>query len=122
MKTSMFPSIFLGNLLVSYIPAPTYARHVSASSCRLWSFCSGPCTSAKLSEWCLTLCNPRDCNPPGSPVHGIFQARIWSGLPFPSPEDLPEAGIEPASLISPALVGAFFTTSALFWPERCKKL
>ena len=30
-------------------------------------------------------------------VHGISQARIWSGLPFPSPGDFPDPGIEPAS-------------------------
>ena len=36
----------------------------------------------------------------------------WSGLPCPPPEDLPNPGIEPASLMSPALAGRFFTTSA----------
>ena len=36
----------------------------------------------------------------------------WSGLPFPSPGDLPDPGIEPASLMSPAVAGGFFTTSA----------
>ena len=36
----------------------------------------------------------------------------WSGLPFPSPGDLPDAGIEPSSLMSPALAGGFFTASA----------
>ena len=36
----------------------------------------------------------------------------WSGLPFPTPEDLPDLGIEPLSLESPELVGGFFTTSA----------
>ena len=35
----------------------------------------------------------------------------WSGLPFPSPGDLPNPGIEPAPLASPALAGRFFTTS-----------
>ena len=34
----------------------------------------------------------------------------WSGLPFPSPEDLPDPGIEQVSLASPALAGGFFTT------------
>ena len=34
---------------------------------------------------------------PGSSVHGIFQARVLSGLPFPSPGNLPNAGIEPGS-------------------------
>ena len=36
----------------------------------------------------------------------------WSGLPFPSPGNLRDPGIEPASLTSPALAGGFFTTSA----------
>ena len=35
----------------------------------------------------------------------------WSGLPFPSPGDLPTLGIKPSSLISPALAGGFFTAS-----------
>ena len=37
----------------------------------------------------------------------------WSGLPFPSPGDRPNSGIEPASLVSYALAGAFFTTAPL---------
>ena len=32
----------------------------------------------------------------------------WSGLPFPTPRDLPDPGIEPASLASPPLAGRFF--------------
>ena len=35
-----------------------------------------------------------DFSLPGSSVHGIFQARYWSGLPFPSPRALPDPGIE----------------------------
>ena len=41
--------------------------------------------AAKLLQSCLTLCNPIDGSPPGSPVPGILQARTVSGLPFPSP-------------------------------------
>ena len=52
-----------------------------------------------------------DCSLPGSSVHVIFQARIWSWLPFPTPRDLPNAGVEPVSLESPALAGRFFTTA-----------
>ena len=36
----------------------------------------------------------------------------WHGLPFPFPGDLPDPGVEPASLMSPALAGRFLTTSA----------
>ena len=51
-----------------------------------------------VTQSCPTLCNPMDCSPPDSSVHGIFQARThWSGLSFPSPGDLPDSGIEPRS-------------------------
>ena len=56
-----------------------------------------------------THCDPLYCIPPGSSVHGVFQARILNGLPFPPPGDLPDPGIEPAS---PALAGGFFTSEA----------
>jgi len=37
-----------------------------------------------VAQSCLTLCNPMDCSPPGSSVHGILQARIleWVAIPF----------------------------------------
>ena len=55
--------------------------------------------------------------------HGLYSARLlcpwgfskqeyWSGLLSLSPEDLPDSGIKPASLKSPALADRFFTTSA----------
>ena len=42
---------------------------------------------------------------------GFPRQESQSGLPFPSPEDLPHPGIEPTSLISPALLGTYVTTS-----------
>ena len=41
--------------------------------------------AAKSLQSCPTLCDPIDGSPPGSSVPGILQARIWSGLPSPSP-------------------------------------
>ena len=41
---------------------------------------------------------------------GFSRQKYWSRLPFPPPGDLPDPGIEPASLVSPALAGRFFTT------------
>ena len=38
-------------------------------------------------------CDPMGCSLPGSSVHGILQAGIWSGLPFPTPGDLPHPGL-----------------------------
>ena len=58
---------------------------------------------------CLTLCDPMDCSPRASSVHGFSRQRYWSGLPFPSPGDLPDSGMEPGS---PALAGGFFTVWA----------
>ena len=43
------------------------------------------------------LCNTMDCSLAGSSVHEILQARIVERLPWPSPEDLPNPGIEPGS-------------------------
>ena len=43
---------------------------------------------------------------------GFSRLEYWSELPCPSPGDLPDAGMEPASLLSPPLVAGFFTSSA----------
>ena len=48
---------------------------------------------------------------------GFFRQEHWSGSPYPPPGDLPEPGIEPMHLLSPALAGGFFTTSAT-WEAR----
>ena len=45
---------------------------------------------------------------------GLSRQECWSGLPCPSPGDLPGPGIEPTSFKSPALVDGFFTTSAIW--------
>ena len=73
----------------------------------------------EVAQSCPTLCDPRDCSLPGSSVHGIFQASVWSGFPFPSPGDLPGPGMEP---ISPALAGGFFTTEPLGTPGESRGL
>ena len=52
---------------------------------------------AKSLQLCLTLCNPMHGSPSGSPVMGFSRQEYWSGLPCPSPENLPNPGIEPRS-------------------------
>ena len=42
---------------------------------------------------------------------GFSRQEYWSGLPCPSPGDLPHPGMEPESLMSPALAGGFFATN-----------
>ena len=41
--------------------------------------------AAKSLQSCLTLWDPIDCSPPGSPSLGFSRQEYWSGLPFPSP-------------------------------------
>ena len=64
------------------------------------------CVLVKLLWLCLTLCDPMDCNPPGSSAHGILQARIleWVAMPSSKRSNL-------GLFMSPALAGGFFTSS-----------
>ena len=57
----------------------------------------------KSLQSCPTLCDPMDCSPPGSSVHGILQARLLELVAMPPPGDLPKPGIKPVSPAGPAL-------------------
>ena len=46
----------------------------------------------------------------------LSRQEYWSGLLCPRPRNLPDSGIKPASLKSPALAGRFFTTSTTDFP------
>ena len=72
----------------------------------------------KSLQSCPTLCNLMDYSSPGSSVHGIFQARTPEWIADPPPGDLPDPGIKPASLASPALGGGFFTTNTTWEAQR----
>ena len=45
-------------------------------------------SESEVTQSCPTLSDPMDCNLPGSSIHGVFQAKYWSGVPLPSPEKL----------------------------------
>ena len=45
---------------------------------------------------------------------GFPRQEYWSGLPSPSPMDLPDPAMEPTALTSPALPGGFFTKSTIY--------
>ena len=73
---------------------------------------------SEVTQSCPTLCNPVDCSPHQAPLSmGFSRQEYWSGLPFPSPGDISDPGIEPQSLASAACAGWFFTTSAT-WEAR----
>ena len=68
------------------------------------------------AQSCLTLCNPMDCSHQTPLSMASPRREYWSRLPFPSPGDLPDPGIEPSSPMTPAMAGRFFTTVP---PGRC---
>ena len=83
------------------------ARQASAcpQSPRQWAG-AAVCLAA---QWCPTLCDPMDCSPPGSSVHGILQARTleWVTMPFSRGSSPPRDW----TLVS-RTAGGFFTVSA----------
>ena len=74
------------------------------------------CTHVRVSSVAqsyLTLCNLMACDPPGSSVHGIFQASILEQVAISSRGELLDPGIE---LASPTLAVRFFATKS---PGKC---
>ena len=66
-----------------------------------------------VAQLCLTLCDTVDFAHQAPLSMEYFRQEYWSGLPFPTPGDLPDPGIK---LASPALAGRFFTTAHLGSP------
>ena len=65
-------------------------------------FAHGNMTAEFVAPWTVS---------PLAPLSMEFSKQeYWSGLPVPTPGDLPNPGVEPTSLVSPALAGGFFTT------------
>ena len=64
-----------------------------------------------VAQWCPTLCDPMDCSPPGSSVHGILQARIleWVVISFSRGSSQPRDGTQVS-----CIAGRFFT----IWATR----
>ena len=119
---SPFPILFLEYSFYSIVLFRDYMHCQSIDSSHLWLVILEHlikyliyCCCCSVTRSCLTLCDPVDYSLPGSSIHmGLLRQEYWSGLPFPSPEDLPDPGIEPAFLPSPALAGGFFT----IWATR----
>ena len=79
------------------------------------------CVCANSIQAYLTLYVPMDCSLPATLFRGFSSIQeYWRGLLCPLPGDLPNPGIEPTSVMLPALAGRFFTTSTtwealMFW-------
>ena len=59
------------------------------------------------AQLCLSLCDLMVCSHQAPLSMEFSRQEYWSRLPFPTPGDLPDPGMEPAS---PGLTGRFFTT------------
>ena len=68
---------------------------------------------------CLTLCTPWTVARQAPLSMEFSRQEYWSGVPFPTPGDLPNPGIKSVSLASPALAGGFFTTAPPGMPLVC---
>ena len=71
-----------------------------------------PCGLLSCFSHVRFFANPKDCCPPGPLSIGFSRQKYWNRLSFPSPGYLPDPGVKPMSLTSPALAGRFFTSSA----------
>ena len=86
-----------------------------------WSLSSNSPAAAAKSVSCVWLCAASLTVAYQAPLSvGFSRQNYCSGLPFPSPGDLSDAGTEPVSLMSPALAGRFFSTSAT-WEAALNK-
>ena len=65
--------------------------NILSEVCNIESLC------VLVTQSCLTPCDPMDCSPPALLSMESCKQEYWSGLPFPSPGDLPDAGIKPRS-------------------------
>ena len=70
-------------------------------------------------QLCPTLATPWTVAHQAPLSMGFSWQEYWNGLLFPAPRDLPNPGIKPVCLMSPALAGGFFTTSAT-WESHIK--
>ena len=70
------------------------------------------CVHAKSLQLYPPLCDPMNCSPPGSSVHGVLQAKILERVAMLSLQGIFLTQGSNPHLLSPALAGEFFTTSA----------
>ena len=68
------------------------------------------------AQVCPTFCDPMDCSSLALLSVGFLRQDYWSGLPFPSPEDLQNPEIEP---VSPDWKADSFPQSHLGSPREC---
>ena len=91
-----------------------------------WSCCIMALCACKVTQWCRALCDPLDCSPPGSSVHGNFLARVLERV-----ANFLLHGIFPTQRLNPHLLCPLFSRQLLYtlscqgspiWPWDPSKL
>ena len=75
--------------------------------------------AAKLLQSCPTLCDPRDSSPPGSSVHGIFQARVLEWVAIAFSNIYPRQSVITKDTCTPIFISALFTIARTWKQPRC---
>ena len=104
----------------AHLCPPAFARlnpqwwHIWVQGCVLIHLPTGASTIVNINTCVFSvMSNPLWSYRPQVPLStGFSRQEYWSGLPWPPSEELPNPGIEPVSLMSPALAGGFFSTTA----------
>ena len=105
--------------IFTYLCVCIFNIHTNVYIFHLWVFCvfvrafSRSCSFSRVWS-CAALWTVAHQAPLSM---GFSTQEYWSGLPCHPPGDLPDPGIEPSSLMSPALAGRFFTSGAT-WEAR----
>ena len=109
------------SLLPDQLLSPSIVKHFCSQISRGLCVCVRACACMLMLSCVPLFVTPWTVAHQAPMSMGLFRQECWSGLPFPSPGDLPNPGIEPASEysspVSPALAGRFFTTTPLGKPH-----
>ena len=87
-------SLQLYRLSLSRMDLIIFTKHYIFVFISKWCVCVCVCVCLT-TQSCPTHCEPMDCSPPGSSVHGIFQAKLLEWVAIPVSQDLPNPGFEP---------------------------
>ena len=87
----MVKGVYLGSEMGKAEFSKGFFLSLFSNICRIWK------SESEVAQSCSTLCDPMDLAYQASPSMGFSRQEYWSGLPFPSPGNLPNPGIEPGS-------------------------
>ena len=107
------------SVVVTTLPCEKMLSEPEREAYQQWLLTRGHwpgCLHAKSLQLCSTLCDPMDCSPPGSSVHGILQARILEWVAMPSSRGSSQPRDQSCVAYVSCIAGRFSTTSTT-WTE-----